>query len=410
MDERGSRRRRIRYLDDEIAAGLERNVCAAVADLAGPQVSVDDLPPDRPWSSFRERRDRTEHRRRLFVAKFNPAVWGDPWADASVWHPYAPQTWVNDAPAGAIHAPVLASAMPGDLIVVMRLAYAGRYDDAAGKEVRIRRQDDPSPFDGQPVLMGVWHVVRRTVAWQRGYPRRPVTTLLHLPLVRFDDDDAVRLPSLFALDPPMAQLTPFATPNWTLVDCADGDEEARLAAACSLPSDVFTEPDLYALQRRLRTMRCGMQDRHRKYWKDMKYRHQVRHNIEETAVRVAERELARDGWFVDDSKQAWPGWGGDLDCHRPAPGRTFERLAVEVKGTRHDPWSGHVMLQRSQRDRAERTALNRPLPGERGYDWQLRVQAGIPPAHTPPEDAKLPLLETWSAQRVSQEWPPDCVK
>lgn len=260
------------------------------------------------------------------------------------------------------------------------------------------------------MLMGLWHVVCRTVMRMPTGPKRPTTMLWHLPLVRFADDDAVDLTSLFAFEPSMGDLTPFVTANWTLVACKNGWEEARLAAACSLPSDVFTEPDVWALQRRLAALRCGMRDRHRKYWNDILYQHHVREIIEETAVRIASRELADQGWIVDESKQVIGGWGGDLDCERRNKHGLDEKLCVEVKGTRYQRWLGRVVLQVSQRERAVRTAAGTPLPSEAGYDWQLRVQPGVPPTHTPARDAQLPAQVIRDAAWVATNWDTAWVK
>jgi hypothetical protein len=415
------RRRRITPVDDRLEEECADVVRSRVAEEAGTRLGpIDELPVgQRPWSRFDERQDRTQHRRRLFVAKFNPVLGGDPALPPApgavdLWDPLVPNKWVNDEPRngdkpGTNHVPDLDRAMAGDLILVMRLPFRGSGVDEEGPW-SWRASDDESPFAGRRVLVGVWYVTRRVVRRLPYGPNRPTTTLWHLPLVRFADEDAVDVPSLLALDPTMETLTPFHTSNWYFVGCATGDEEARLAAACSLPSDVFTEPDVYALRRRLAGLRCGMQDRHRKYWQDIRYHHKVRVSIEETAVRRAEHALAKDGRRVIGDKQGWPGWGGDLDCQGITSDGWLDKLCLEVKGTRYDPWPGHVMLQRSQRDRATRTATGRPDPGEEGYDWQLWIQAGIPTDHLPKRDGQLPPLEKWDARRVHEEWKATWVK
>jgi hypothetical protein len=47
------------------------------------------------------------------------------------------------------------------------------------------------------------------------------------------------------------------------VACADANEAATLAAACSLPSEVFTAGDLISLASQLTGHRCGMRADHR---------------------------------------------------------------------------------------------------------------------------------------------------
>lgn len=237
-------------------------------------------------------------------------------------------------------------------------------------------------------------------------PSRPSTQVWHLPLVRFTDDDAVDVASLRSMDPTgVGAIAPLTTPNWTLVGCRTGTEAAMLASACSLPSDVFTTKDLIKLAGRLSARRCGMRDAQRRYWADLRYRHEVIELIAATAVRIATRRLADAGWHVDASAQRVPLWDGDLDCARrdPVSGRP-QLLCVEVKGTRYAPWQGRVHLQRSQRHRAQRTAAGVPLPAEVDYGWELHVQPGVPTDHHPTRDQSLPPMEVFSAAWVEQHW------
>lgn len=402
-----------RAVDPDLAAQHEHRM-REITD-ADARRRYEPFPP-RPegpeWAEFRERKDRTSHGRRMFVAKYAPAVWGDPWADTDPWDPVRATCWINDQPGGARSSPDLNLAVTGDLVAVMRLEYRNEWEDPPGVLNVLEPADDPSPFRGRPTLLGVWHVVRRRVRrWPSG-PDRPVTELWHLPLVRFADVDAVDVRSLRRLDPAgVGRVRPFTVANDTLVACADGNEAAMLAAACSLPSEVFTVDDLVGLAGRLAGQRCGMRDHHRKYWRDLRYRHGIRGIMEETAVRVAERRLANAGWDVDGSTQRVPRWGGDLDCWRDSPAdERIEKLCVEVKGTRFDPWESHVHLQRSQRDRAGRVAQRRPLPHERDYDWELHVQSGIPTDHDRSADAKLRPLDIRDASWVDQHWLPDWIR
>jgi hypothetical protein len=382
----------------------------AEADARSRYEPREPVPDGKRWSQFRERKDRTNHVRHMFVAKYAPAMWGDPWADPDPWTPVRPTYWVSDEPGGARSCPDLGRAVVGDLLVVMRLEYRHQWEDPPGQLNWLEPADDPSPFEGRPKLIGVWHVVRRRVRrWPSG-PNRPAAQLWHLPLVRFADDDAVDVRSLRRLDPTgVGSIRPFRLPNDTLVACEDGNETALLAAACSLPSDVFTTGDLVRLAGLLAGQRCGMQDHHRKYWRDLQYQHHVRGVMEETAIRTAERRLADEGWDVDNSTQRVPRWGGDLDCWRARQNGGIEKMCVEVKGTRFDPWQGHVHLQRSQRSRASRAASGRPLPNEVGYNWELHVQAGIAANHTRDADSSLPPLDARTAAWVDQYWQPDWV-
>ena len=362
--------------------------------------------PDEPrstepaWEVFRERKDRTDHCRRMFVAKFNAAYWGEPWDDPDLWHPTQPASWVGNEPGGALSCPDLKSAMVGDLIVVMRTEYR---DEATG----LKPADDLfSPFAGRPKLLGVLHVVQvQTQRFPHG-PDRPSTKLWHLPLVRFDDGNAVDVVSLRSMDPAgVGSIAPFTIANWTLVGCRTGTEAALLASACSLPSEVFTAKDLIKLASRLSARRCGMRDDQRRYWADLRYRHQVIELIAETAVRIAAGKLADAGWIVDDSTQRVPLWGGDLDCARLDPvSGSLQQLCVEVKGTRYARWRGRVHLQKSQRQRARRASAGAPLPTEVGYGWELHVQPGVPTDHHPARDRSLLPMEVFSAAWVEQHW------
>lgn len=366
---------------------------------------------EQPWSSFNERKDRTRHRRRLFVAKYNAAWWGDPWAEQSLWHPTRPECWIDDTTTrdakgdreGISAQPDMADMTPGDLILVMRVAY-----DNTRRGGKLRPAHDPSPFRGRAKFIGVWWVVRRETRWFAG-GGRPSTAIWHLPLVRFADSDAVDVRAVRSLDRTIARARPMVTPNWTVVGCADGNEEAALAAACSLPSDVFTEPNLPGLAARLARLRCGMRDQDKRYWTEIQYRHQIRSMTAATAIRRSEEHLTRQGWLTE-SKETEPRWGGDLDCKRViTAGAPLEHLCVEVKGTRHDPWLGKVKLERSQRDRAGRNARGTPLQEEAGYAWMLHVQPGIAPTHVKTRDSKLPPLIERSANWVDAHWREDWI-
>src|SRR4051794_19952965 len=90
---------------DELEEECAHVVRSRVADEAGARLGpMDDLPVrQRTWSSFDERGGRRQHRRRLFVAKFNPVFGGDPWlppgpGQPDLWDPLVPNNWVNDEP------------------------------------------------------------------------------------------------------------------------------------------------------------------------------------------------------------------------------------------------------------------------------------------------------------------------
>ena len=336
---------------------------------------------------------------------------GAPWAEQSAWHPTRPDCWLDDMTTrdadgnreGIAAQPDMAAMMPGDLILVMRVDY-----DNTRRGGTLRPTDDPSPFRGRSKFLGVWWVVRRETRWFAG-GSRPSTAIWHLPLVRFADNDVVDVRTVRNLDRTIDTALPLVTANWTVVACADGNEEAALAATCSLPSDVFTDPDLPGLAARLARVRCGMRDHDKRYWKDIQYRHQVRSMTAATAIRRSEEQLTRQGWLTK-SKETVPKWGGDLDCKRViAPGDPEERMCVEVKGTRYDPWLGKVKLERSQRDRAGRNARGIPLPEETGYQWLLHVQPGIPPDHVKTNDRLLPPLLEKDARWVEAHWREDWI-
>jgi hypothetical protein len=338
----------------------------------------DQVDDNRIWSEFGSEVSHREHIRRVFVAKYNPGKWGEP-DDPELWTKRAPvDTWLWDShslntgrPANS--SPALRTIGEGDLVIVMRL----RPTDYANKPV-----PDAKGYD-EPVLLGVWVPVLVYRYLDPASPPRMVrsglrlrlaTEVWHVPLVRFDKE--VRVNVIRNRDRKGINLDPeFAEPNVTLVEVKGPDGHrtaaARLLAACSLPGDLLTCPDPLTYGPSLR--KTGMRREDVKYWKDMRYRHTLRTAAERVAVdRSRENVLARGYDFPECwNHQRHDRWGGDYECWPVNQTAGPRKLAVEVKGTSHDPWLGKIKLQRSQYDRAIRRAEGRPLPHERDYDWEV---------------------------------------
>ena len=363
-------------------------------------------PADAAWSQFGDEQATLQHRRRLLVAKFNPAVWGDP-LDPDLWRAGHEESWLWDAYAAgprrgggdpARSTAVLRNLRAGDLIVPMSLG----------------------PNRGDHRLLGVWMVVlvHRWIdplspmrAMSPGHRARVATEVWHLPLVRFSVDVVVDV--IRGRDRALDLSREFTERNDMLVEVADADggrtAAARLLAACSLPGELLTCPDPLALRPLLAAKRTGMRDADQRYWQDMQYRHLLRCATEYVAVERSQTEMLKRGYDFPDcwDHQGESGWGGDFECwSTTTPG---ERLAVEVKGTRKRKWFGSVKLEQSQYDRAVRHANGRPLLRETGYGWELHVQPGLPMDVCEPDLATLPQLEVRSSAFVRDTWPESCV-
>lgn len=374
-------------------------------------VIPDQVDPHRPWSEFGTEAAHRNHARRVFVAKYNPGVWGEP-DDPAVWAKHAPlDTWLWDShsmtsqrPANS--SPALRTIAKGDLIFVMRL----RPTDPERKPV-----EDQKGYDG-PVLLGVWVAVLvhryldpvsplRTI--RPGLRARLATEVWHKPLVRFDEE--VRVNVIRQLDRKGIYLDPeFTEANVALVEVQDPDGNrtaaARLLAACSLPGDLLTCPD--PLTYGPLVGKTGMRQHDFKYWKDMTYRHTLRTVAETIAVERSRENVLARGY---DFPECWnherdDRWGGDYECWPVNANAGPKKLAVEVKGTSRDPWLGKIKLQRSQYDRAIRHAAGRPLSHERDFAWELHVQAGIPVSTAGPDVAALPPLEIRHPTFIKAHW------
>lgn len=315
-----------------------------------------ELPGQTDWVEFQNERRHTGHLRRVFVAKYNPGEWGEPLDDRQLWDPWAkPQEWLWDAhlpgrdrPANS--SPGLRAIRRGDLVVVMRLR------PTRGK----RPVPDPHGYN-ETILIGVWVpvLVHRWATEDQplrelrpGLRLRVATQVFHVPLVRFSEP--VRVRTVRNLDPQgLDDDVEFSTANVTVVEVKDPDggrvAAARLLAACSLPAELLTCRDPLDLRHALGRRRTGMRTDAHRYWRDMRYRHTLRTVAADAAMdRSCEHVLARGFDFpLTWDHQYDPRWGGDYECWRPQP-RVIDKLAVEVKGTRHNPWLGYVKLQQSQ--------------------------------------------------------------
>ena len=379
------------------------------------QAAPSGLVESTEWSGFGVEAAHRRHERRVFVAKFNPGIWGEP-AEAGLWRSLKPDCWLwdshgtfGDRPANS--CPALRRIGIGDLVVVMRL----RPTDEDRRPV-----PDPLGFD-TAILVGVWVPVLVHRFVDPKSPLRPLagggrariaTEVWHVPLVRFTDPVVVK--AARSLDPGKLDTDPeFSEANWTLVEAVDGGDctaAARLLAACSLPAELLTCPEPLAFRNWFHGRRTGMQDEVAKYWRDMRYRHRLRTVAETTAVERSREQVLRRGFDFPEcwDRQHHPGFGADYECHRRGL-QGVEKLAVEVKGTRYDPWLGKVHLRRSQFERACRHADGHTFPAEAGYDWELHIQPGVPVLEERINPAVLPDLEVLDAEVVRDSWRADCV-
>jgi hypothetical protein len=353
---------------------------------------------EEPWSSFGDEARFVEHRRRVFVAKFNRRVWGDPF-NPEPWRAGRPSSWLYDAygagrgiPANS--SPALRTIRAGDLVVVMSID--GTDEQLLGVWLVVLAQRWRDPFSP------------RREMWP-GHFERVGTEVFHVPLVRFTRDVVVRVVrdriALLDADPE------FTERNRYIVEVADPDggrqAAARLLAACSLPGNLLTCANPLALRQRLAAKQTGMRDADYRHWKDMNLRHKLVRAIEDTAVVCSRADILRRGYDFTDfwDHQHDGGWGGDYECFpTTAPGGP---LAVEVKGTGYRKWLGRIRLEQSQYDRALRHANGRPLPNEVGYGWELHIQPEI--VGPSPDLTSLPPLVVRQSAFVRDEWPKSCI-
>ncbi len=327
--------------------------------------------------------------RRVYVAKFNPAESdpgvgrfdaSDPYAESALWDfTGPPSNWVGDwGTRTTIEHSTIAS---GDLVFVQ----------CSVPRTETIGVDPADPFGGRRMLLGVWwvtHVHRRWLPWPA---HRPVTEAWHAPLVRFNDPVDVRT---IRGHSELADLGPFTDQRRAGLVVTTPAEAAALAAACSLPSWVLTDPDPVDIARRLATLHTGMREEDLRYRRDARARYQHIHAIETAASQRVRDQLADAGWSVM-SREHRPRWGADLAAVREWDG-IKERRAVEVKGKHGSRWSD-VVLQQSQWERACWSAA----AGD--DEWWLAVCAKALDA------APLPVRQL-PAPWVQQHWPADRIR
>jgi hypothetical protein len=227
-------------------------------DRYGSAGGLPEQPAARSHANFG--RAPTRQVRRVYVAKFNPAesapgtgrfYASDPHRQPALWDfTGPPSSWVGDRGirTTAEHATIAG----GDLVFVQRSV--PRTDYVA--------VDPDDPFRGRRVLLGVWWVTHVHRRWLSRHVHRPVTTVWHAPLVRFDREVDV---ATIRRHPELADLTPFTDQRQAGLVGAAPVEAAALAAACGLPSWVLTDPDPVDIARRLATVRTGMRDEDLRY-------------------------------------------------------------------------------------------------------------------------------------------------
>ena len=264
-------------MDPESIYEIVRQHCAELLEAASwrDQAPLPEPDADARWSSFGDERRHTRHRRRVFIARFNPNVWGDPrvpelWRDGHeeswLWDGYGPG-WGK--PANSSQA--LRTVRAGDLIVPQRNDGAGGRLLGLWVAVLVDRWIDPASPPRE-----LWP----------GLSLRMATVVTHVPVVRFTRE--VVVPVVRKFDKALDSDQTFTLRNQNHVEVADPDggrtSAARLLAACSLPVELLTCGNPLDLRERLARELTGMKDEHHRYWKDMQYKHELRTAIEDAAV------------------------------------------------------------------------------------------------------------------------------
>lgn len=330
--------------------------------------------------------------RQVFVAKFNPAeadpvvgrfLYSDPYMANELWdHSAPPDCWVSDRIGQTRWTPAHAAIDAGDLIFVYR----------SQPKIDGRVRSDSTGLEGHPHLLGVWWVTRVHRRYLVHPLNRVVTDVWHVPLVRFDDPVHV---GVVRRHSDLRDLSPFTNTTRAALVQATPYEAASLAAACSLPSWVLTDPDPVVMGRRLGKIHTGERSGDLLYRSSAVARYQYIHAIETAASHRVQADLEAKGWDVV-SREREPGWGADLDCERQLHGGALEQRAVEVKGKKGRSLTS-VVLQKSQHDAAVKSAK----AGD-GH-WRLVM---CPQAL----DAPPPPVVERDAGWVAQNWPVNRIK
>lgn len=278
-------------------------------------------------------------RRSAWLARFNPglsvgqaAVFDDsdpvsfyPWAnptEALTWMQLsaAPGRTSQAAPGTAAHTTVtnlIRDIAPGDLIFVLR---------SAPSDVNKKATADPLGWPREAHLVGVWWAELKAE-----YPHVDGNTYPEtccVPLVEFDQ--AVRVPLARRWVPALQDISALRV-SGGLKSLREGEAFA-LAAACSLPMEIFTveNADLPALAAELRRLETGPIKPMRDYVASATARYETIRDIELAAMTAVKDLYLERGYAVADvSRQRRIGY--DLAAGHPS--REEILFEIEVKGT-----------------------------------------------------------------------------
>ena len=326
---------------DELPAWAEQLVARHVA----PQLQ-DDLEAAGCFS------DRPTKRRRLldpgkppervvrsaWIASYNPGLgisipgfgssdpmewrlWCDTY-DAFTWPqlngcPYATSQAVPHTSAHSKVINMISDVAVGDLVFVLRT----QPTDVDGNPV-----PDPLAWRRQSHLVGVWWCeAKLTFPHSDGFT---YPTAHCVPLVLFDE--AVPIKQTRDWVPELHGVTALSLPGGirTLTET----QALALAAACSLPTDIFTVPnaDLPALAGALRALDTGPVAPQREYMRSAAARYERNRAVELAAMHVVERSHVDAGFAVLDVSRTRR-IGFDLAVGHPSTEQIWKQ--IEVKGT-----------------------------------------------------------------------------
>lgn len=300
--------------------------------------------------------------RRLWIARFNPGTadwansdpdddsyftWKSP-EDALLKKHYWLSTMATPASKAAIHNLEL-----GDLVIVQRTD--PKKANPPRPDLRGRHVDD--------VLLGV-AIVIAIDDWDDETTGCRERRACLLPAAKFDHPvprtTARQLGRIKGGSFQKMPQNPDGTgkPGFTL-SAVTPDQWSELLSVCGIHPDAMAEPDLAVLAARLRATAKG----NRYFWKrryDHVFRHSIRRQHEQSAVRRAQVWAARWGLVFHSDAQFIPNAGYDL-LFVDSQG---DRVQVEVKGYQASTLD-KVQLQPSQAARAKSAAQGTPP------DWWL---------------------------------------
>lgn len=342
---------------------------------------LDPAVVDEAWSLFREVRARElaarslptaepfgsppkRLARRWWVSKFNPDLTGDVFSEADPlnfpWDDLSEATasdrhWISSEPGHTTGHPfgggnwrrvavLINGTQVGDLVLFMRTG-----SDPASRLTSHPMMPHANRI-GHQQLVGLAGV-HRTITYMHGYGE-VCQRVIAAPVRLFDFPVDMRRPARSRYHPLIENAPAFAAANVAYA-ALQAPEAVAVAAACSMPSQVLTEPELAKVTDRLKHLRVGPTDEELARLLGGQVTAAFNKIIELSGEIHVARSAAANGWAVERIS------------HIHGPGYDLRFYATDG---RDEEWR-HVEVKSAQGKLSDRGALHRLTPNE------LRVAA-----------------------------------